>query len=213
VAAVVRPRHCSRASMTESQERPAATASFWKRQFQHRATSGQRTLDACLGLGGPLMCLVLDPGLFRQPSGHIEGALLDGCRVYVHSEIALGVLVLGYFLAFQRASPVVAGCLFGSTVFSLLLGLLLAPLSILLLNRSTPIAAFGFMPLITGLIFSRNAYRCYCATLQPPCGLSSEPKTRSTIVLVAALTLIVPGIPDCLVRLMLGPVPPVPLGL
>jgi len=95
---------------------------FWKRQFQLRPTTGQRTFDVLFGVLTPLLCLILDPGILRQGSISVE-PFLENWSVYVHTEIAIGLFLLCFFLAFQRASPILAGALLGCGVFSLLLGL------------------------------------------------------------------------------------------
>src|SRR5947209_236338 len=102
-------------------------AGFWKRQFQFRPTNKQRTFDVLFGGLTPLLCLILDPGILRY-TGMPDEPLLGNWRVYVHTEIAIGLVLLGFFLASQRASPILAGALLGCGAFSLLLGLLLLPL-------------------------------------------------------------------------------------
>jgi hypothetical protein len=179
---------------------------FWKRQFQLRPTNGQRTFDVLFGGLTPLLCLILDPGILRQGSIPDE-PLLENWSVYVHTEIAIGLVLLGFFLAFQRASPILAGALLGCGTFSLLLGLLLLPLSMLALIE-VPIAVFGFTPILTGLVFMRNACRCCRVSLQSCASASSHKRAAATIALVAVVTLIIPGVPDWVVSVMAGPPPP-----
>ena len=181
-------------------------AGFWKRQFQLRPTNGQRTFDVLFGGLTPLLCLILDPGLLRQGSISYEPFL--NCSVYVHAEIAIGLTLLGFFLAFQRASPILAGALLGCGTFCLLLGLLLLPLSILALITEVPTVVLGFTPILTGFVFMRNACRCCRVTLQSCANASSHKSAAATIVLVAVATFIIPGVPDWVVSVMAGPQPP-----
>jgi len=179
---------------------------FWKRQFQLQPTNGQRIFDVLFGGLTPLLCLILDPGLLRQ--GSISDEPFLECSVYVHTEIAIGLVLLGFFLAFQRASPILAGALLGCGTFSLLLGLLLLPLSMLALITEVPTVVFGFTPILTGFVFMRNACRCCRVSLQSCASASSHKRAVATIALVAVVTLIIPGVPDCVVSVMAGPLPP-----
>lgn len=180
---------------------------FWKRQFQLRATSGQRIFDALLGGMTPLACLILDPGVLKH--GRLFGEpLLENWGVYVHTEIALGLVLLGYFLTFQRASSFLAGGLLGCGIFSLLLGLLLLPLSVFSLFISEPIGIFGFTPIFSGLVFMRNSCRCCRALHQTFGNVSSHTRLAVTVIFVAVAILIIPSIPDWIVSLMAEPPPP-----
>jgi hypothetical protein len=182
---------------------------FWKRQFQLRPTTGQRTFDVLFGVLTPLLCLILDPGILRQGSISVE-PFLENWSVYVHTEIAIGLFLLCFFLAFQRASPILAGALLGCGVFSLLLGLLLLPLSMLALLTEVPTVVFGFTPILTGFVFMRNACRCCRVSFQSCASASSHKRAAATIALVVVVTLIIPGVPDWVVSVMVGPPPPSP---
>jgi hypothetical protein len=178
-------------------------AGFWRRQFQIPATIPQRLFDAGLGLALPVLCLILDPGILKA-GGSLDWALLRDWRVFAYSEMALGLIVLSYFLITNRPSAPVAGALLGCFLFSIILGLLLLPLVILLTYDADWLGMLGLSPLVTGLVFLRNAVRCWRALYEGP----SRYPPEAIVIIIAVLTLVIPAIPDVLVLIMTGPVPP-----
>lgn len=185
-------------------------AGFWTRQFQLPATPAQRWFDASFGIAVPVLCLYLDPTVFRS-FGAGGAGLLARFRLFGYVEIALSIVTLAYYLFTRRASSVLSGFLLGSAVFSLLLGAVMLPLTAI--GLLIIIGILGFAPFVTGFVFLRNAWRCWQQYLAGTRTTSRSP-ARFRVALSLILILSVPAalqgfvsqlVNRALVRLQSGP--------
>jgi hypothetical protein len=129
---------------------------FWARQVSGAATGGQVVFDVLFGMVGPVVCLMLDPGVLR-PGGIYFGPWSE-LRLFAYLVIAVGILGLGYFLVTRRASLFLAGMMYGAAVFSLVVGVVLLPMS--MLGLLLVIGILGFTPFVSAFVVWRNARRC-----------------------------------------------------
>jgi hypothetical protein len=105
-----------------------------------------------------VLCVFFDPTVFRS-DGVMGNGFLSHMRLFGYVEIAASTAALGYYLLTRRASPLLAGALWGGFLFALILGLAMLPLT--LLGLLLIIGVFGFTPFLTSWVFLRNAYRCW----------------------------------------------------
>jgi hypothetical protein len=178
-------------SVTESNstdKRPG----IWKRQFSQPITTPQLVFDIIFGVALPLLCigcdLVYGFGLFN-PRGLLSGYLWE-YNMYCYFEIGIGVIAMTHYLCFHRPSAVLAGILFAGAIFSLLIGILLLPLSII--GLLLVIGIFGFTPLVSAFVYFRNARRCRAQV----CELSSRSRATAITFVTTATVLIIPAIPE-----------------
>ncbi len=155
---------------------------FWERQFNGKPTWKQLAFDVAFGAVGPVGCLIADPVVF-QPDGVAMYGVLQDVRLFAYLVSAIGVAALGYWVVARKGSRVLAGVLYGVAVFSLVLGVVMLPISVL--GLVVLIGALGFMPFLAAFVFWRNAQRC---SLSAPGGQSGPMLTTGLLVM-----LLVPG--------------------
>jgi len=140
---------------TEPQSAP--NARFWQRQFTPPHTIAQHTFDMCFGIIAPILCVIFDPGVFSVGLGG-GGGLFGGWRIFAYSAIGLTVLLLALWLCWSRwlvaISGVIAGGLLSGSIVALLIGVVLAPFSLLLLW--VLIGLLGSVPFLTALALVRQ---------------------------------------------------------
>ncbi len=129
----------------------------WARQISGLGTAGQRWFDVMFGIVAPVVCLIFDPGVLRADGPELFGPLKEA-RLFAYLVIAAGILGLGYFLVTRRASLFLAGMLHGAALFSLAVGVVLLPMSVL--GLLFVIGVLGFTPFVSGFVMWRNAQRC-----------------------------------------------------
>jgi hypothetical protein len=172
---------------------------FWKRQFSNQVTRPQIAFDFVFGLLAPLLCVAADGiynlGLFR--SNGFLGGYFESFSIYCYSEIAIGIAALAYYLFFRRESGVLTGILFAGAAFSLLIGIVLFPVSVI--GIVVVIGVLGFTPLLSSFVFFRNARRCWSRV-----GDYTPWKYRVAIIIFWAV-LIVPAIPETSANLIIDP--------
>ena len=157
-------------------DRPAVltgTAEFWKRQFGPTRTHPQIVFDVCLGIIVPTLCLILDPGIIR--SRELLHSPLANYALFAYLEIGLCIAALSFYLITQRTSALFAGIFYAGAVFSLAVGIILLPLTLIALFAVIGIP--GLTPFFTCFVFLRNARRCWPSSVQ---------KRSSSAVLTAA---------------------------
>lgn len=133
-------------------------AGFWRRQFQLPATQLQRWFDFGLGIAAPLVCLSLDPIVFRT-FGAGQAPLLGNLRLFGFAVIALSIVTLAYYLLAQQGSMFVAGILMGGAIMSIALGIVMLPFTVI--GMLIIVGFLGLTPFFTGFVFLRNAIRCW----------------------------------------------------
>jgi hypothetical protein len=125
--------------------------------------SGPGTLvfAAVFGIVLPVVCLVLDPTVFRSSvASPFGGAVFGGYKVVGYSAAGLGIVSMATWLIRRRPAGLLAGLLAGGAAFALCLGLVLLPFS--LIGLIVLIGALGFVPFGTAWAFasqSRSAWQ------------------------------------------------------
>jgi hypothetical protein len=115
---------------------------------------------------------VADPIVFKHSVlfGGLGGPLFQWGIVFGYMEILIGVIALTIFLWRRPASPFLAGILLVGTAFSLLLGIILFPFS--LLGLFFVIGILGFSPFLSFIVFARA-----CRQVWSDCLISQAKKT------------------------------------
>ena len=137
---------------------PTAVHGFWKRQYALNATLPQIVFDVFFGAVLPVVCLWMDPGVFR--GGGLPGtSRITHFALFAYVEIALCIAALAFYLVTRRASLFLAGILYAGMLFSLAVGIMILPLTIV--GLFMVIGVLGLTPFFTGFVFLRNARRCW----------------------------------------------------
>lgn len=122
--------------------------------------TSNRWLDLVGGIVLPILCVVLDPIVFKTSTilPGIGAPLLQEYVVFAYAEMLLCMSAFLYWLwSPQTASPFLAG-LFGSgALFSFCLGLFLLPFS--LLGLLVLLGILGLSPFLSGFVFFRACLR------------------------------------------------------
>ncbi|HEV7842869.1 MAG TPA: hypothetical protein VGO69_04190 [Pyrinomonadaceae bacterium] len=133
---------------------------FWQRQFQQQATKKQKVFDVVFGVTLPVLCFIFDPIVFR--GNFIGGAPLFGKLQFLAYAIAF--IEISTLLIWLRArerlgahAVTVGGFLYTGALISLLIGIVLLPLS--LIGLVFGIGILGFTPFVTFIVFWRNGRR------------------------------------------------------
>ncbi len=140
---------------TKRQRRP-----FWSRQFGLERTGLQDTFDIAFGILLPILTLVADPIVFK---GGLLGdePLLGDYQVFAYliSGFELVVLVVWFFLGRQLTSfsAPIGGILIAGGIFSLVVGVLILPYSVI--GLIVLIGAAGFTPFLTSFVYLRSGVR------------------------------------------------------
>jgi hypothetical protein len=154
--------------MYEPDFRPAAAVDtgrqprpFWRRQFAEGVTPAQRRFDVIFGFVMPALCFFFDPIVFRDGFGG-ELGLLSPWKFYAYTISALEMVALAAWLlrARGRGRPPAAlgGVLLAGGLFSLAVGVLILPFSLIGLLFFL-VGALGFTPLFTAVVYLRNGWR------------------------------------------------------
>jgi hypothetical protein len=147
-----------------SPPQPAPRRGFMRRQFEARATRGQKSFDALVGVALPIVCLYFDPVVFR--SAGFGAPLLGRYRLFAYAVIGLEIALLALWLTLgervREWGGMLGGALMAGALFSLVVGLLLLPLSVI--GLMFLIGALGFSPLLTAFVYWRNGRRALRAS-------------------------------------------------
>jgi hypothetical protein len=133
---------------------------FWRRQFQPQATGKQTVFDVLFGIVLPVLCFIFDPIVFR---GNFFGGMpLFGQLTFLAYSIAfIEILVLAVWLCGRERlgarAIAMGGFLLTGALISLLIGILILPLS--LIGILFLIGILGFTPFVTAFVFWRNGRR------------------------------------------------------
>lgn len=137
------------------QSRSAKTPGFWRRQFMPTTTGAQRTFDVIFGLIAPVLCFTFDPIVFRDG---LDRALFPEYQPYAYMVSGLEILLLVVWMVWGRKlqphTRMIGGMLISGALFSIVLGVIILPFS--LLGLFLGIGIFGFIPFLTGLVYLRN---------------------------------------------------------
>ena len=152
-----------------------------------RAAGRWRFFDAIFGIILSGLCVLFDPIFF------LENGFLSRWKVFAYTEIAIGMVAVAGVIAGQRPSVWQCGVLAGTGLFAVTLGVVMLPISILSLFANG-VGLLGLAPFLAGFVLLRNAIACAVRfDFGPP------------VVLIALLTLLIPAVPDAIVRSMITP--------
>jgi hypothetical protein len=150
---------------TSTRMKPTRRRGFIRRQFEGRATRGQKMFDALVGVALPLVCLYFDPIVFRSTG--FGAPVLGGYRVFAYAVIGLEIALLALWLARgERAGEwggMLGGALLAGALFSLVVGVVLLPFSVAGLVFFF-VGALGFSPFLTAFVYWRNGRRALRAS-------------------------------------------------
>lgn len=172
---------------------PNKPASFWERQFAAQTTNRQRVFDVIFGIIAPILCLVFDPGIFRD--GLVsESGMLGSITWFAYLAIPIQIITLVCWLwwgeDFADWTGCIAGILMAGALCAALVGVFLLPLS--LMGLFLLVGVFGFIPFVTAGVFARNALRAL--------RVASEYRSSSwflgTLVSGVAIAIVVPATPQ-----------------
>ena len=183
------------------QNDPERPYPFWQPRLENLFPDEPTPIfDITFGIIAPILCLLFDPFLFK-------GDFLQGCRsriddipitsqyfaIFAYTLVGLGILTLVIWLVFGRraghAAAFFAGVFFTGAESALALGIAMVPLS--LVGLMIGIGIFGFTPLLTALVYLRNAVHAWRMAFQ-----QTPPKPHVWIFSVALIaTLFIYTIP------------------
>ncbi len=135
--------------------------SFWRRQFSSSRTIPQLVYDVIFGIVLPILCFKFDPIVFSGRGAGTDIVPIAQFRSFVYLFSALSIVTLVVWLltyrALKSAGGIIAGVLLSGAVCSLLIGVLILPLSII--GLMFIIGALGFTPFFTAFVYLRNGVR------------------------------------------------------
>ena len=132
---------------------------FWRRQFAEQETLAQFIFDGTFGIIAPLLCVIFDPIVFR--GGLYDAPLLDDYRIFAYTIIFIEITVLLMWLVGRQPrmrARVLGHVMYGGALFSLVIGLVLLPFSLIGI-AFYGIGLCGFAPFLTFIIYLRNGRR------------------------------------------------------
>jgi len=157
-------------------------AGFWKRQFGTIETESQAIFDVVFGLIAPVVVLIVDPVVFQggfMPGRPLMPNYQGFAYLFCGLEMGLFLVWRSWHARITSISAGVGGALLGGSIFSLVMGVVLLPFT--LMGLLILIGAVGFIPFLTGFVYLRSGVRAIKAQEKI---LTS---TALTIVIVAAL--------------------------
>ena len=140
---------------------------FWSRQFTLERTAAQDAFDVIFGILLPVLTLLADPIVFK---GGIFGGepVLGDYQLFAYLFIGLEIVFLLVWLILSRHlttfSAPVGGVLVAGGIFSLGVGIVILPYS--LLGLILLIGATGFTPFLTAFVYFRNGARALKAQVR-----------------------------------------------
>lgn len=159
---------------------------FWQRQFLDNVTTPQLVFDIAFGIVLPILCFVFDPIVFNGEFRNLSlGPDITEYKFLVYVFSAFAILTLSLWLILGRRSGsftgVIAGVLLSGSVFCLLIGVLILPLT--LLGLLVVIGVLGFIPFFTSFVYLRNSIRA----LNSAKVYSRQPTVVASLLLGAGL--------------------------
>ncbi len=162
---------------------------FWARQFSNDVTTTQLIFDVVFGVVAPFLCFVFDPIVFNNGFGGTPFSPdLARFKLLVYLFSGLAIITLSLWLILRgrsgRLNAIIAGVLLSGSFFSLLIGILILPLSILGFILLL-IGIFGFTPFLVAFVYLRNGVRAL-NTAKP---LLDQPQLAASLMLGAVLVI------------------------
>ncbi len=161
---------------------------FWANQFGPNRSDAQDGFDVAFGLVLPILCLIADPVVFK--SFPLFGpALLEDYQLlaYLVSTVEMGFLLVWrtFPTKVNAFSPLFAGVFLFGACFSLVIGVVMLPLT--MLTMFFVIGLLGLMPFFSAFVYLRNAVRAMKA--QPN---HASPFSKLSLATLSGLFVIVP---------------------
>jgi hypothetical protein len=151
------------ADALSTEEMIEAPKGFWRRQFQKKATAAQKKFDWIFGVVLPVICFVFDPIVFKGSLLGNEGAWLGDFKFFAYVLSFVSVMAMSAWLIWGAKLKWLNGFLAGlfavGGLISLGIGIVIFPIS--LLGLIVLIGVLGFTPLLTSIVFFRNARRAF----------------------------------------------------
>ena len=127
--------------------------------FRPNDTESQKIFDLIFGIVAPILCLILDPIIFKPGDPCFFDSFLAPYSTFAYAAVGLGIAALLAWMAARRgvksASPFFAGIFFTGFLFSLSIGIAILPLSLAGLVFAG-LGLLGFIPFLTALVYFRN---------------------------------------------------------
>jgi len=161
---------------------------FWARQFAPNRTGVQDAFDVTFGLVLPILCFVADPVVFKSLS--IFGpALLEDYQLFAY---VVSTIEMGFFLVWRTFptkvnafSPLFAGVFLIGAGFSLVIGVVMLPLTVWTLLIIIGLA--GLTPFVSAFVYLRNGVRAMKAQANLPLASRITTATLSGMLVISSL--------------------------
>ncbi len=150
------------ASLEHYEKPPEGHPNFWPRQFGEVVTRKQWIWDWMFGVFMPMICFYFDPGVFRTWAGeYSSGGLLSAYQLPAYVLAYSGIMAQAAWLLWGKSLGsfrIAIGLILATaSVASLIIGVILFPFSVL--GIFWLIGFLGFTPLLTAIVYWRNAVR------------------------------------------------------
>jgi hypothetical protein len=123
----------------------------------------QILFDVSFGVILPIVCLVCDPIVFKRSeilifnARYIPPVIFPRCAPFAYCLIGIDAALLLFVFFLHLRSAFLGGCLLSGALFSLVLGLLMTPVT--LLGMMIGIGFLGLTPFFTSFVYFRNFLR------------------------------------------------------
>ena len=161
---------------------------FWKRQFGPNRTGAQDVFDVTFGLVLPILCFVADPVVFKSFPVFAPALLGD----YQLLAYVVSTVEMGFFLVWRTfphkvnwLSPLFAGVFIGGACFSLVIGIVILPATVVAILFV--IGILGLIPFFSAFVYLRNGIRAMRAQANLPLASRITTATLSGVLVLSAL--------------------------
>ncbi|HKS08422.1 MAG TPA: hypothetical protein VJS13_02675 [Pyrinomonadaceae bacterium] len=161
---------------------------FWKRQFGPNRTGAQDVFDVTFGLVLPILCFIVDPVVFKSLPVFAPALLGD----YQLLAYVVSTVEMGFFLVWRTfphkvnwLSPLFAGVFIGGACFSLVIGIVILPATVVAMLFV--IGILGLMPFFSAFVYLRNGIRAMKAQANLPLASRITTATLSGVPVIGAL--------------------------
>jgi len=155
----------------------------WREKLVRPLTPFARNLHLAIGVLLPIVFLVVDPAVFRTGSwGVADSAAFGEFRAFGYVATVVAAALLLRALVWPAGRPFEAGMLYGAALVSLILGLVLLPLSLFGILYFG-VGLLGLSPFAAAWVYLRNGARQHGG---PAGRLMSGPALRGALLFVAS---------------------------
>jgi hypothetical protein len=146
-------------SISTDTEESVTQTGFLRRQFQLESTRAQKQFDWFFGIILPVICFAFDPIVFKGES------FLGIAKPFAYLLSFASIMAMMAWLIWggrlKWLNGILAGFFLVGGLVSLAIGIVLFPFS--LIGLVLLIGVLGFTPLVTSIVYLRNATRAYRA--------------------------------------------------